>query len=292
MEAELRDDELRAWRASGTTLETPWGTVFTRHRRGAGTDPALLLLHGYPTSSYDWHAVLPLLGDRTVVTLDFLGFGLSAKPRRHRYTLFEQANIVEYVAGEYLDGSVTVVAHDMGTSVATELMARDCEHALDFRLDRVILSNGSVLLDRASLRPVQRLLRSPAGPLVAALGNRRVFRRQLAAVYSPAHPLDPADADRHWQLLAAGDGHRVLHRLAGYLGERVRYAPRWHGAVREWPGPLGLLWGLRDPVATTSVLDGLRELRPEAGVVVLPEAGHYPQLEDPVGYVRGLADLW
>ena len=48
--------------------------------------------------------------------------------------------------------------------------------------------------------------------------------------------------------------------------------------------PLGFLWGLDDPVATTNVLDGLRELRPTADVVELPGVGHYPQVEDPEAF--------
>ncbi|WP_199433011.1 alpha/beta fold hydrolase [Qaidamihabitans albus] len=289
METGLRDDALRAWHAGGVELTTPWGNVFTRHNEGSG--PTLLLLHGYPTSSYDWHALLPLLGDRPLLTLDFLGFGLSAKPRRHRYSLIEQAKIAEHVVGALTTGPVIVFGHDMGTSVATELMARDTEQALSFPLQRVILSNGSVLLDRARLRPVQKLLRSPAGPLVSALSNRRMFHRQLGAVFSTGHPLTTAEADRHWELLTVHNGHRRLHRLTAYLRERVRYAPRWHGAVRDWPGQVGFLWGLRDPVATADVLDGLRELRPDAAVVALPELGHYPQLEDPAAVARGLEVL-
>ena len=56
---------------------------------------------------------------------------------------------------------------------------------------------------------------------------------------------------------------------------------RWHGAIRDWPGPLSLAWGMLDPVATPDVLEGLRELRPRAPVTEFPELGHYPQIEDP-----------
>ena len=50
------------------------------------------------------------------------------------------------------------------------------------------------------------------------------------------------------------------------------------GAVRNWPKPLSFLWALDDPVATTNVLNGLRELQPAADVVELPGVGHYPQV--------------
>jgi pimeloyl-ACP methyl ester carboxylesterase len=52
-----------------------------------------------------------------------------------------------------------------------------------------------------------------------------------------------------------------------------------------------LLWGLLDPVATIAVLDGLRALRPEAGLVELPGLGHYPQLEDPDAFTAGALRL-
>lgn len=280
---------LERWRAEGVEFATAFGVVFTRR---AGSGRPLLLLHGYPTCSYDWHAVLPLLGDRTVLALDFLGFGLSAKPAGHDYSLFEQADLVEaVVAGAELAGPVDVLAHDMGTSVTTELMARELEGALSFRLGSVVLSNGSVILERASLRPIQKVLRSRAGALVSALSNKVLFRQQLGAVFSADHPLPRAEADLLWELMTVHGGHRKLHRLTSYLSERVTHADRWHGAVRDWAGDLGLLWGEQDPVATLAVLDGLVALRPAATVVTLPGLGHYPQLEDPERFCAGLRQL-
>jgi pimeloyl-ACP methyl ester carboxylesterase len=65
------------------------------------------------------------------------------------------------------------------------------------------------------------------------------------------------------------------------MEERERFTGRWHGAIQDWPGSLTLAWGLRDPVARTEVLDGLRELRPGIETIELPDAGHYPQIECP-----------
>jgi pimeloyl-ACP methyl ester carboxylesterase len=76
---------------------------------------------------------------------------------------------------------VLVVAHDMGTSVATELLARAIERRLGFGVAGALLFNGSIVLDRASLTPAQRLLRSPLGSLFARLGSDRVFRHQFRA---------------------------------------------------------------------------------------------------------------
>ena len=73
------------------------------------------------------------------------------------------------------------------------------------------------------------------------------------------------------------------------MSERERLAERWHGAFRDWPGHLSLAWGLQDPVATPVVLSGLRELRPGVPVRELPQAGHYPQIEDPTAMAELIA---
>ena len=72
------------------------------------------------------------------------------------------------------------------------------------------------------------------------------------------------------------------------MAERERFTERWHGAIRDWPGPLTLAWGLRDPVARTEVLRGLQELRPGVPTIELPDAGHYPQIETPEAIAAAL----
>jgi pimeloyl-ACP methyl ester carboxylesterase len=186
---------------------------------------------------------------------------------------------------------VALVAHDMGTSVTTELLARDIQGRLPFELQKVVLTNGSVILSRASLRPIQKVLRGPVGLVAARLINRRGFGRGFAKVFSAGHPLTAEEAEAQWALLSHNDGHHIAHLLISYLDERERYATRWHGAVRDWPKPLGFVWALEDPVATTNVLSGLRELRPSAPVIELPRLGHYPQVEDPDTFTKAVMRL-
>ena len=170
----------------------------------------------------------------------------------------------------------------MGTSVATELMARDLRGELEFKIAGVLLFNGSILLHRASPTVGQRILRSPLGPLFAQLQHRADVHGAVRAHLLRPHPLDPAEAEDQWALLAqAAAGHRRLPETISYMAERERYTDRWHGAVRDWPGKLSFAWGMEDPVATPNVLAGLRELRPQAPVTELQGVGHYPQLEVP-----------
>ena len=101
----------------------------------AAQSPLLLLLHGFPSSSYDWRLLLERETEHAVLAPDFLGFGLSEKPRDHTYTLHWQADLVEELVRRHgADKQVFFVAHDMGTSVANELMARDLDGDLQMDL--------------------------------------------------------------------------------------------------------------------------------------------------------------
>jgi pimeloyl-ACP methyl ester carboxylesterase len=154
----VKPANLREWRDGGRWLPTAGGNVFVRP--GSGDGPTVLLLHGFPSSSYDFRSVIARLEQRSWLTLDFLGFGFSDKPHWHDYSLFEQADIVQQVVADAAASPVVmVIAHDMGTSVTTKLLARDIDGTLPFELQRAVLSNGSVILDRASLRPIWKVLR-------------------------------------------------------------------------------------------------------------------------------------
>src|SRR3954451_2753571 len=94
--------------------------VFVR-REGSG--PSMTLLHGFPSSSHDWAKIAPGLAEHYTLTMpDLLGFGASSKPRDHRYSLLEQADLdVALWANEGIESPV-VVAHDYSLSIAQELL--------------------------------------------------------------------------------------------------------------------------------------------------------------------------
>lgn len=280
-------DRVRAWQQRGEVAEFRGQAIHTLRQEGEG--PLLLLLHGFPSSSYDWRLLLEEERGRNLLAFDFLGFGLSTKPREHDYSLFWQADLAEDLVRRHGGGRpVFVLAHDMGTSVANELMARDLEGKLEMELAGALLFNGSMVLERASPILGQRILRSRFGPLFARLSSERVFRQQFGSVFSAAHPLSEAEAADQWSLLCHNGGRTLGHRLISYMDQREEHAGRWHGAIREWPGDLRLAWGLLDRVATTEVLAAMRELRPAVPVTELPELAHYPQLEDPRQIARAL----
>jgi pimeloyl-ACP methyl ester carboxylesterase len=268
-----------AWQERGTEEEFRDRRIHVFRRDGGG--PLLVLLHGFPSSSYDWRPLLEIERERPVLAPDFLGFGLSEKPRDHDYDLHWQADMVEELVRRSGRPTVFLLAHDMGTSVATELMARDLDGSLEMEVAGALLLNGSMVQGAASPTLGQRILRSAVGPLFSRLSSERFFRQQFGSVFSEAHPLTDEEAEDQWALICAGGGRSLAHKTIAYMEERYKHAERWHGAIRDWPKPVSLAWGMLDPVATENVLNAVLELRPAAPLTRFEDLAHYPQIEDP-----------
>ncbi|MFQ5526980.1 MAG: alpha/beta fold hydrolase [Thermoanaerobaculia bacterium] len=272
-------ESLAAWHRRGEWREVLRRRIFYVDSGGSG--PALVLIHGFPTSSFDFHRVFDRLAESfRVIAHDHIGFGFSDKPLDYSYSLLEQA---EYAAELWWQLGVRrahLLAHDYGTSVATELLVRRERAALPIRLDSVTLTNGSIHLELARLRLTQRLLRSRlAGPLLARLVGRRFFARRLRALWGDRARIYSDDLEALWHLLESAGGRAVLPRISGYLDERVRFRERWVGALERLDLPVHVLWGRLDPVAVPAVAEALTEEIPDARLTWLEDVGHFPMLE-------------
>lgn len=273
------------WERGGATFPWRGHRVFTReHPRDDA--PALLLVHGFPTASWDWEAVWPALAARyRLLTLDMLGFGLSSKPRGHAYSLLEQADLHEDLLRARGVGRYHVLAHDYGDSVAQELLARQRDPGERPALESVCFLNGGLFPEAHRPLLVQRLLLSPLGPLVARLNGPRRFARSMRAIFGPDTPPSDEALDGFWRLLVRDDGLAALPGLIRYIPERRVHRDRWVAAMREARVPLKLVDGALDPISGAHMAARYRELVPSADVTLLPRVGHYPQVEAPQAVV-------
>jgi pimeloyl-ACP methyl ester carboxylesterase len=174
-----------------------------------------------------------------------------------------------------------VLAHDYGDTVAQELLARANEGNEPLALRSVCFLNGGLFPETHRPRLIQKLLIGPLGPLVARLLNRSWFGPSFSAVFGPQTRPAPEDLDAFWRLVVENDGLRVMHRLIRYMKERRTHRERWVGALQRARVPLRLVCGALDPVSGAHMAERYRELVPAPDVVMLPEVGHYPQVEAP-----------
>ena len=270
-----------AWRDRGQLYTVGKYRLFAIDTGGDG--PVLAILHGYPTSSYDYVRALPILAERfRVVVHDHLGFGFSDKPRQYSYSLIEQADHAVALWRQLGITTAHILAHDYGTSVATELVARRNFASEPVTMETLTLCNGSMHIELAELRPMQRLLRSPFfGPLVARLASERLFGRNLRQVVADPACLDDEDLAAMWQQLMAGDGRAVLAKVSRYIDERYRFWHRWIGALRQTDLPVSIVWARNDPVAVEKIAEVLHDEIAGSRLELLDGLGHFPMIEDP-----------
>lgn len=282
---------LDAWLAGGrrVVLEVPSGR-FELFVREQGSGPWLTFFHGFPTSSFDWSKIAPLLSGRRLLFVDWLGYGDSDKPAGHRYTVFEQSELAAALWRSLGVAETALVAHDYGVTVAMEVVARLGEGAPLPRLPKLVLLNSGLYADLYRPLAIQKLLLSPlTGPLLSLVVNERSFRRSFRSLYSPRFMIDDAELHEHWLAIARRDGPRRYHALIQYIRERAANKERWQGALESGRVPMKFLWGMVDPVSGGHVAAHLRERIPGIDLVAWDDVGHYPQLEVPERVAAAIA---
>jgi pimeloyl-ACP methyl ester carboxylesterase len=283
----MTSSAFEAWRRDGQRFVHRGHAIF--HRELGEGDP-LLAIHGFPSASWDWHAILPGLVPRfRVIAPDLLGFGWSDKPRPFQYSIFDQADRLEALLVSLRVSRVHLLAHDYGDTVAQELLARHEDRGGEgLAIASCVLLNGGIFPETHHARPIQKLLATPLGPLVARLTSRRAFARSLHAIFGRDTPPSDELTDELWTLLRHADGHLVVPLLIDYIRERREHRERWVGALQRTKVPLTVIDGTADPVSGADMLARWRELVPHGKAIELPGIGHYPQVEDPAGVLGAL----
>jgi pimeloyl-ACP methyl ester carboxylesterase len=274
------------WIAENDTLVSRRGHRIAFRRRGVG--PTLLLLHGFPTWSYDYAEVASdLARDHDVITLDFLGYGASEKPNPYEYSVAESADIVEDLTAQLDVKSVRLVTHDYGGIVGQELVDRAIRGQLSFAIDSLIMLNSGIVYSAYRPTRLQKLLIQPViGRLLAGRVSAARLRSALDAIRGT--PLTDTEFDDLWLGLSRDNGHKLSHLLIKYNAERAIHHRRWETALANWTGPLHLVWGLDDPVSGRHVLEQATKVLPHAAVTELAGVGHYPQSEAPQALIAAV----
>jgi pimeloyl-ACP methyl ester carboxylesterase len=269
-----------AWRRAGATFTWRGHEIFYRVE-GAG-EP-LLLIHGFPTASWDYAPIWPALVARhRVLTLDMIGFGFSAKPRGFAYSIMAQADLLEALLAREQVGAYRLLAHDYGDTVAQELLARGAP------ITSAALLNGGLFPETHRPLITQRLLASPVGGLIARVSSYRTFAASMRRIWGETPPVE-VELRAMWQLVEHDHGKRVMAALIGYMAERRAHRERWVGALTRGTPPIRLINGLRDPISGAHMVARYRELVPHPDVVELPTVGHYPQVEAPDAVLAALS---
>ncbi len=242
--------------------------------------PWIVLLHGFPTCSYDWYKMWPKLEqDYQLFAFDFLGFGKSDKPYPHRYSIIEQAEITLALLAQHEISSCYIIAHDYAVSVTQEMISRVQDNRCNLHIKKIILLNGGLFPEMHRARPIQKMLLGRFGRIVNALITKNSLRKNLDQVFGPDTKLEAREIDELWRLINFNNGKRVFHLLIKYILDRREHRDRWVTHMQETSIPIKLINGPTDPVSGRHLVERYIELMPDPDTVILEGIGHYPNLE-------------
>ena len=243
----------------------------------------MVILHGYPTSSYDYYKVLPELSKHyRVIIHDHLGFGFSDKPLDYSYSLLDQTDLALQLWQQLGVKKVHLLAHDYGTSVATEIIARNNNNKLTIEIENLTLCNGSMHIELSQLRTIQKLLKNKwLGKYVAKLTTYAIFSKNLRTVYFDETKVSNNELKDMWMQLEYNEGRKVIHKLSQYINERYTYWNRWIGALKETNLQTNIVWAKNDPVAVPAIAMLIATEVSNNKLFWIENTGHFPMLENP-----------
>jgi pimeloyl-ACP methyl ester carboxylesterase len=284
------------WRSGGTELRWSSSTaanggrdvkVFSR-RCGTAGAPALVCVHGFPTSSIDYFALSrELHSEFDIFLLDFPGYGFSEKPQApYVYSLYDDARLlIHAITQVWKLGRYTMLTHDRGTSVGiialTMLAAGDLP-------SEVILTNANIYLPLSNLTVFQTALLDPTtGRSTASATTPAMLAAGLgASTFMPRRTLADPEIAALAKCFAHNHGIQVLPDTIQYLNERAADETSWLEALSRNEVNTSVVWGLHDNVAPLRVpnLVWAAYLKDKPGrnrYWIVPSADHYLQCDAP-----------
>ncbi len=266
----------------------------------ASVDKTLLLLHGFPESSFSYSRVvngLLNIFDR-IILFDMIGYGFSDKPvKGYSYSLMDQADSAFEVWRHFGISGGHLLAHDMGNSVATEIIAREVDGKLPIWFSSgfksLTLTNGSVVLKLASLRFMQKMLLTKMGFVITKFMNYPIFQQQIKSAHGNDDLSDEV-IELLWEGNKLKNGTSKSHLMIKYLNDRKRYeSSRWLPALGKTKIPVHICWGKDDAVARVEMAYYLKEqVCSNAVLTIMDGVGHFCQLGSPEAWGNAISSFF
>jgi pimeloyl-ACP methyl ester carboxylesterase len=259
--------------------------------RTAGSGPVVLLVHGIAGTSEQWADVAPVLAEEyTVVAPDLLGHGDSAKPIGD-YSLGAYAVSLRDLLIALGHRRATVVGHSLGGGVAMQFAYEYpvfCERL-------VVVSSGGL---GREVHPLLRAATLPGSELVLPLiASQRVLAwggavGQILSRFGLRAGPDIAEMARGYASLADSEARSAfLHTVRAVIdhnGQRVSAADRLYLSSML---PSLIVWGRRDPLIPATHGEAAHRLMPGSRLEIFEQAGHFPQLDDPIRFAAVLREF-
>lgn len=246
------------------------GTV---HYVDEGVGHPVVMLHGEPTWSFLYRDLIEGLSEEyRCIAPDYLGFGLSDRPRGWSYRPADHARVIERFLEELSLDECTLVVHDWGGPIGMHYATRHPESVRSVALANTVMWP---LTDNWRARAFSAFARSPLGCYLDREYNVFV-ERAMPAAFGDRSKLTE-EVRRHYREPLASHADRPGTRTfpVELIGSTDWLADLWERRDAVAGTPALLFWGLRGPLFRSEDLGRWQALFPTARTVEFPDAGHF-----------------
>jgi pimeloyl-ACP methyl ester carboxylesterase len=263
-------------RTSIRRIEADGITVFYR-QAGPVNAPVVLLLHGFPTSSFQFRELIPRLADRyRVIAPDYPGFGFSEVPeqRRYKYSFDALANTVLAFTDALELKRYALYVFDYGAPVGFRLAMARPE-----RITAIVSQNGNAYEEGLGLAwaPIRHYWSEPSSENREAIRkvlNLEGIRREYALGIPNPEVIAPEGYTLDAALMARPGNVDIQLDLFLDYANNVKLYPSFQEYFRKWKPPLFAIWGKHDLYFIPAGAEAFRRDNPNATVQFL-DTGHF-----------------
>lgn len=280
----MMSESLLDWKNGGNYFSFKGMNIFYRL---IGAGKPILLLHGYPYNSFDWHLFVSENNQNQFqwILLDLPGMGFSDKPKNHIYSFEEYSELIVNFLQYLKIPNVSIFSHDLGVSVVQELLAQKEIENLNLKIESLLFMNGGLFSDVYKPRLIQRILsQSPQfiGKLLSILLPRKKIEESITTLFGPNTKPNKQLWNDFWNILNFNEGKKIAYLLGRLVFEKPRYQNRWISAMKNTKIPLCYICGPFDPNSGIPMANRFKSTLPNSKLYLLSEEiGHWPQIEAP-----------
>lgn len=250
----------------------------------------LFIIHGYGTSSYDYHKIIGDLQETNrVIAPDLIGFGLSSKPKGYYFSIIDQAQILAQFIRLLDIKEATFISQGIGSSVFCELVSLIKSNTIDLKIRNIVLLNLSLSLEISSKKENQDFLEKFIASIFLKFTiSFEMFKKYLKKSFYNDELISEDELKVYWDLMNLNDGRKTLKFIDYAIVECENFSDRWLKALNNYAATLHLIWGMEDPSGNLETPYKIRESIEfdENNLFYLEKCGYFTMLEKPKEFIE------
>ena len=260
---------------------------------GESDKDTLLIIHGFGSSSYDYHKVINGLKENyRVIIPDLVGFGLSSKPTNFYFSMVNQAEILINLLVDLKVDHISIITQGFGSSVMCEFLNVIETNSLDIHIKNIFLSNVSLYLEvNVSSEKQEEFSKLTATVFMKLSNSYGLFKKYLLQhCYDPSL-ISEAELKTSWELLKYNDGLKTFNFASYWSLEIQNSSLRWLKVLKNLKTNTYFILGDTDKYSDYSNIEDTKKLLQVKETYVIPNCGYFVSLERPKEFVKIIKEL-